>query len=194
MVKRRYFDEEPFRNTQAQQRRAFCRQRNFNEASMTAKNMSFRLATEADCDAVAAIIVAMAAHYGEVGIPTEVNAAADMVRNTLSTQEGTQFLLATGIDSTPVGVACFVVIRPGRKLKGLIYLKDIFVPSACRGTGIGRQLLVELARYAQAHDIGRIDLRTDSTNLGAQRLYEGLGAVRLEKIAYTFDPAALSSR
>jgi ribosomal protein S18 acetylase RimI-like enzyme len=161
---------------------------------MTAKNVSFRLATEADCDAVAAIIVAMAAHYGEVGKPTEEKAAAEMVRNTLSTHEGTQFLLATGADATPVGVAFFVVIRPGRKLKGLIYLKDIFVLSTYRGAGIGRQMLVELARYAARHDIGRIDLRTDATNLGAQRLYEELGAVRLEKIAYTFDPADLSSR
>jgi ribosomal protein S18 acetylase RimI-like enzyme len=161
---------------------------------VTLKNTEIRLATEDDCDAVAHLIVAMAAHYGEAGAPTEVKAAAAMVRQTLETREGTQFLLATGLDSTPVGVACFVVIRPGRKLKGLIYLKDIFVPSTCRGAGVGRQLLVELARYAEEHDIGRIDLRTDATNLGAQRLYEELGAVRLDKIAYTFDLALLQSR
>jgi GNAT superfamily N-acetyltransferase len=156
-----------------------------------------RLATEADSALVAALIVAMAAHYGGAGGQVEENAAAAMVRMTLSTREGTQFLLAfadSGAESEPVGVAFFVVIRPGRNLKGLIYLKDLFVPAANRGHGIGRNLMAGLADYASTHDIGRIDLRTESANSGAQRLYESLGATRLDKVSYSFDPGVLKGK
>jgi ribosomal protein S18 acetylase RimI-like enzyme len=187
MVKRRYFDEEPFRNTQIPQRRAFYRL----EVLMIPQ---IRLATEADSALVAALIVAMAAHYGDPGGQVEENAAAAMVQTTLATREGTQFLLAfadPGAESEPVGIAFFVVIRPGRNLKGLIYLKDLFVPAAHRGRGIGRSLMAALADYASTHDIGRIDLRTDSANTGAQRLYETLGGTRLEKVSYSFDPRVL---
>jgi ribosomal protein S18 acetylase RimI-like enzyme len=85
------------------------------------------------------------------------------------------------------------VIRPGRNLKALIYQKNLFVPDANRGQGIGRRLMSELALYAQQHDIGRIDLRTNASNTGAQRLYDSLGGVREDKITYTFDPAKLKS-
>jgi ribosomal protein S18 acetylase RimI-like enzyme len=156
--------------------------------------LKIRLATVADCDAIGALISQMAIHYGGAGANVEANAAAAMARTTIESQEGTRFLLAwdeSGSDSVPVGVACFVVIRPGRNLKGLIYLKDLFVPDANRGQGIGRRLMAELALYAEQHDIGRIDLRTNTSNIGAQRLYDSLGGVREDKINFSFDPAKL---
>jgi GNAT superfamily N-acetyltransferase len=151
-----------------------------------------RLATAANCDAIGALISQMAAHYDGPGANVEVNAAAAMARTALDTREGTQFLLAWD-DTTAVGVACFVVIRPGRNLKGLIYLKDLFVPESQRGRGTGRQLMAALAQHAEEHGIGRIDLRTNTSNTGAQRLYESLGAVRDDKINYSFDPIKLKA-
>jgi ribosomal protein S18 acetylase RimI-like enzyme len=158
--------------------------------------LKIRLATATDCDAIGALIAQMAAHYDGVGTNVTVNAASDMARAAIQTQEGTRFLLAwdeSGSDSMAVGIACFVVIRPGRNLKGLIYLKDLFVADTNRGHGIGRRLLAELACYANQHDIGRIDLRTQPSNIGAQRLYDSLGGIREDKITYTFDPASLKS-
>jgi ribosomal protein S18 acetylase RimI-like enzyme len=159
--------------------------------------VQIRMATAADCDAIGALMAAMATHYGGPEDAVEEKAAALMVATTLATQEGTRFLLAVDASppaAKPVGMACFVVIRPGRRLQGLIYLKDLFVPAANRGQGIGRQLMAQLAQFAIANDIGRIDLRTSGSNVGAQRLYEALGGVRQDKIAYTFDPATLRSR
>jgi ribosomal protein S18 acetylase RimI-like enzyme len=154
--------------------------------------LQIRLATAPDCDAIGALISQMAAHYGGPAANVEVNAAAAMARTAIASQEGTRFLLAWH-GSMAVGIACFVVIRPGRNLKGLIYLKDLFVPEDRRGLGIGRQLMAALAGYAGQHDIGRIDLRTNTSNTGAQRLYESLGGIRDDKINYSFDPAKLKA-
>jgi ribosomal protein S18 acetylase RimI-like enzyme len=160
--------------------------------------LKIRLATAADCDAIGALISKMAAHYDGLGANVEANAAATMARTTIASQEGTRFLLAwdeSGSDSgrkpLPVGIACFVLIRPARSFKALIYLKDLFVSDAHRSHGIGRRLMVELAIYAEQHDVGRIDLRTNTSNTGAQRLYDSLGGVREDKISYGFDPATL---
>jgi ribosomal protein S18 acetylase RimI-like enzyme len=158
--------------------------------------LKIRLATVADCDAIGALIAQMAAHYDGARSSVRVNAASDMARAAIQTQEGTRFLLAwdeSAGEPVPVGIACFVLIRPARNLKALIYLKDLFVPDANRNQGIGRRLLAELALYAEQHDVGRIDLRTQPSNVGAQRLYDSLGGIREDKITYTFDPASLKS-
>jgi GNAT superfamily N-acetyltransferase len=160
--------------------------------------LKIRLATAADCDEIGALIAQMAAHYDRASSSVGANAAADMARTTIQTQEGTRFLLVwdesdsdSGGKPVPVGIACFVLIRPARNLKALIYLKDLFVPDTRRDQGIGCRLMVELALYAEQHGVGRIDLRTNTSNVGAQRLYDSLGGVREDKISYGFDPATL---
>ena len=47
-----------------------------------------------------------------------------------------------------------------------------------------------LSAFAVSNHIGRIDLTTDGTNTGAQRLYEALGATRQEK-SPTASPSTL---
>lgn len=73
-------------------------------------------------------------------------------------------------------------------------MKDIFVIAEWRSRGVGRELMTVLATYATVHGIGRIDLRTDASNIAAQRLYESLGGQREDKVAYTFDPDVLAVR
>jgi ribosomal protein S18 acetylase RimI-like enzyme len=154
--------------------------------------LAFRLATIDDAVVVAGLIDAMDAHYRGDGSTRGVAAAIPMVEDTIRSREGTRFLLAfDGADA--VAIACFAVIRPGYRHQGLVFLKDLFVPAQWRGRGIARAVMRELAVFALAHDIGRIDLTTDADNAGARGLYESLGGSRQDKVMFRYDGAALAA-
>ncbi|MBZ5564140.1 MAG: GNAT family N-acetyltransferase [Acidobacteriia bacterium] len=60
--------------------------------------------------------------------------------------------------------------RPG------LYLEDIFVRPAYRGKGIGKALLLHLARIAVAEGCGRFEWQVLDWNTAAINFYESLGA------------------
>ncbi len=60
--------------------------------------------------------------------------------------------------------------RPG------LYLEDLYVQPAHRGTGIGKALLSHLARLAAERGFGRIEWSVLDWNADAIAFYEGLGA------------------
>ncbi len=78
-------------------------------------------------------------------------------------------------------------------MRGLLYLKDLYVVETARGLGIGTRILGFLAGFAIKNDIGRIDFTTDSDNVAAQRLYSALGAVAKEKVYYTLPTEMLGA-
>jgi len=88
---------------------------------------------------------------------------------------GTAALVAEH-DGQVVGFALYFsnfstfLCRPG------LYLEDLYVQPAHRGTGLGKALLVSLARRAVARGCGRFEWSVLDWNLPAQRFYESLGA------------------
>lgn len=149
-----------------------------------------RLATLADAPDVAELVRAVELHYGGVGeaqplAPTLAPTLA-MVEQTMRDAEGTRFALAF-VDGRAVGLACFAVLRPGFRLTGLLFLKELFVAEGTRGQAVGTALLRWLAGYARDRGLTRIDLTTDGGNAGAQAFYERLGAERMNKVFYRFN-------
>ncbi len=59
-----------------------------------------------------------------------------------------------------------------------IYLEDLFVRSHLRGRGIGKALLVELARRAVVEGCARLEWSVLAWNSPSIAFYEGLGARR----------------
>ncbi len=57
-----------------------------------------------------------------------------------------------------------------------LYLEDLFVRPHLRGHGVGRGLLVELAKIARARDCGRMEWAVLNWNEPAIRFYASLGA------------------
>ncbi|MCW5569609.1 MAG: GNAT family N-acetyltransferase [Steroidobacteraceae bacterium] len=57
-----------------------------------------------------------------------------------------------------------------------LYLEDLYVLPEARGGGIGRALLVELARRAAERGCGRMEWSVLDWNVDAQRFYRSLGA------------------
>ncbi len=62
--------------------------------------------------------------------------------------------------------------------KGL-YLEDLYVQPAARGTGVGRLLLQRLARIAVERDCGRFEWSVLDWNVDAQAFYQRMGAAVL---------------
>ncbi len=61
-----------------------------------------------------------------------------------------------------------------------IYLEDLYVPPELRGKGIGKALLLQLARLAQLRGCGRVEWSVLNWNESSIGFYESLGAKRLE--------------
>jgi GNAT superfamily N-acetyltransferase len=150
---------------------------------------SVRLAGIADAAAVAALIQALESHYATDGRSSPFERALATVQASMASQEGTRYALAF-LDGEPVGLACFGILRPGFDLRGLVYLKELFVAERARRKAVGEALMGWLADHARRQGIGRIDLTTDAANAGARAFYERLGAERQDKVVYRFDLAA----
>ena len=77
--------------------------------------------------------------------------------------------------------------RPG------LYLEDLFVRPSFRGRGIGKALLIQLARICTERRYGRLDWSVLNWNESAITFYLGLGARPLEAwTQYRLDGEALS--
>jgi GNAT superfamily N-acetyltransferase len=57
-----------------------------------------------------------------------------------------------------------------------LYLEDLYVRPAARGSGVGRALFLEVARRASERGCGRMEWAALEWNERAIRFYEGLGA------------------
>lgn len=80
------------------------------------------------------------------------------------------------VDGEPAGFALFFhnfstfLGKPG------IYLEDLYVRPAVRGSGLGKALLVELARLAVSRGCGRLEWAVLDWNAPAIGFYQRLGA------------------
>lgn len=75
-----------------------------------------------------------------------------------------------------------------------LYLEDLFVLPGQRGHGIGRALLVELARRAAERGCGRMEWSVLDWNVDAQRFYDSLGARPMSDwTVYRLDRAAIAA-
>ncbi|MBL7996262.1 GNAT family N-acetyltransferase [bacterium] len=83
-------------------------------------------------------------------------------------------------ENEPVGFALFFhnfstfVGRPG------IYLEDLFVRESMRGKGIGKALLVHLAKIAVERNCGRFEWAVLDWNSPAIEFYKSLGALPVD--------------
>jgi len=80
------------------------------------------------------------------------------------------------IDETPVAFALYFHNYSTFLARKGLYLEDIYVKPAYRRQGIGRALLIHLARIAVERGCGRFEWSVLDWNENAIRFYEGLGA------------------
>ncbi|GIT91346.1 N-acetyltransferase [Jannaschia pagri] len=137
-------------------------------------------------DAFLTLYRACLAHYDEG--PADRETVEALILRELAAPFGTFAHIAWAGD-LPVGFTCWMRVFPAGNGFAL-YLKELFVTEAARGTGAGRALMQQLARTAL--DQGCDTLRWETGETGARAFYGRLGAEDDGKTHYTLDGPALA--
>ncbi len=84
-------------------------------------------------------------------------------------------------DGAPAGFALWFYNFSTFRGRHGIYLEDLFVRPAFRGKGIGKALLVNLAKRAVAENCARVEWSVLDWNEPSIKFYESLGAIPMEE-------------
>jgi GNAT superfamily N-acetyltransferase len=80
-----------------------------------------------------------------------------------------------------VGFALYFFTFSTFRGRPTLYLEDLFVRPEERGRGVGRRLLVHLARIAVSRDCGRMEWSVLDWNTPARDFYFKLGAAAMDE-------------
>ena len=143
-------------------------------ASAAPSLLSIRPATEGDTAVILRFIEKLADYEK---LSHEVVATESALRESLFGERPYAEVLLAYWGPAPVGFALFFhnystfLAQPG------IYLEDLFVDPEHRGKGIGKALLVELARIAMERNCGRVEWAVLDWNEPSIGFYRSLGAI-----------------
>ena len=154
-------------------------------------NLEIRFAGPDDADTIHRFIVALADYERE---PGAVSCTADDLRRQMSSARPPFECLLAEAGGKALGFALFFHTYSTWRGKQGIFLEDLFVPPQHRGRGVGKRLLVELARIAVARDCPRLEWSVLDWNVSAIGFYEQLGARSMpEWIHYRLTDAPLAA-
>jgi len=142
-------------------------------------SVQIRAATSADVPLVLAFIRELAAYEK---LSHEVEATEESLRVTLFGEKpAAECLLAFADDAakSPAGFAIYFTSYSTFLAKPGLHLEDLFVKSEFRGRGIGKSILLHLARLANHRGCGRMEWTVLDWNEPAIAFYESLGAQRM---------------
>ncbi len=111
----------------------------------------------------------------------EVEASEEDLRRTLFGEPAYAETVIARHQGAPAGFALFFHNYSTFLGKPGIYLEDLFVRPALRGKGIGRALLVHLARLARERNCGRLEWWVLDWNESAIEFYKKLRAVPMDE-------------
>lgn len=137
-----------------------------------------RPATPADVALILRLVRELAEFERE---PDAVEATEDMLERALFGERPAAEAVIAELDGAPVGFALFFqnfstwTGRPG------IYLEDLYVTPAARGSGTGTALLRHLAGIALDRGCGRFEWAVLDWNEPAINFYRAMGAVGMDE-------------
>ena len=136
--------------------------------------ISIRPAEAGDSELIVTLIRALAI-YEKLEHEVEV-CAADVEQHLFGERPAAEALIARH-DGTAVGFALFFQNFSTWRGRPGLYLEDLFVAPEHRGFGIGKALLIELARIARKRNYARMEWSVLDWNAPSIAFYERLGAV-----------------
>ncbi|MFF5333991.1 GNAT family N-acetyltransferase [Streptomyces sp. NPDC013181] len=94
--------------------------------------------------------------------------------------------LVAAEDGELAGMAAYSFLWPASGTTHALFLKELYVRDAWRGTGVGARLMDSLREVASARPgCSRMEWMADTNNPAARRFYEGLGFKELAgKVVY----------
>jgi len=140
--------------------------------------LTIRPATSADVPLILAFIRELAEYEREP--QAAVATAADLLRDGFGPEPKFRVDIAEW-SGEPAGFAFYFWNYSTWQGKPGLYLEDLFVRPRFRGKGIGKALLVHLARVAIKNNCGRLVWQVLDWNTPAIEFYESLGAQTMKE-------------
>ena len=137
-------------------------------------SIQIRPVTPADLPLVLDFIRALADY--EKMLP-EVEATEEKLRATLFCDQPVAHCVLAFADGQPAGFAIYFFNYSTFLAKPGLYLEDLFVKPTFRGVGLGKALLLHLAKIANDRGCGRMEWAVLDWNQPAIDFYQSLGAV-----------------
>jgi ribosomal protein S18 acetylase RimI-like enzyme len=144
-------------------------------------------AQPAQAKAIAEIAEEMDRFYGETKMEPQETRIRQIGEALFSDQPSAYSLLAWD-DGKLVGFAAYSFLWPAIGLTRSLYLKELYVSTKARRTGIGKLLMQHLYDIAVKNNCSRVEWTTDSDNQEAQLFYSELGVpVKESKLFYRIE-------
>lgn len=137
-------------------------------------SLSVRAATATDVPFILAMIRELADYER---LLHEVEGTADLLHEALFGAKPHAEALIGSVGDEPAGFALFFPSFSTFLTKPGIYLEDLYVRPQFRGLGLGKKLLLEVARIAAERGCGRYEWSVLDWNEPSIKFYEALGAV-----------------
>jgi GNAT superfamily N-acetyltransferase len=135
--------------------------------------LKIRVATKEDVSLILRLIKELATYER---LSHEVSVTEELLTDSLFGERRMAEALLGYLEDDPAGFAIFFhnfstfLGKPG------IYLEDLYVRPEFRGAGVGRALLVHLAKLARERGCGRLEWSVLDWNEPAIGFYKGIGA------------------
>jgi GNAT superfamily N-acetyltransferase len=121
--------------------------------------------------------------FYKTSVPREIS---DMAWARFHDSDEPMFALGAYVDGNLTGFAHYLFHRSTWAPKRYCYLEDLFVADGARGQGLGRALIEEVYRKAEAAGASRVYWLTQSSNAQARGLYDkvadNLGFIQYRKV------------
>ncbi len=140
--------------------------------------LKLRQAERADTDSLISLIVALADF--EKLPPPDADAQARLIADGFGERPKFEAWLAEW-NGRPVGYAFFFETYSTFLARPTLYLEDVFVLPDFRRRGIGKALLRHCVQLARERGCGRMEWTCLDWNVGAQAVYEKMGARRMDE-------------
>lgn len=141
-------------------------------------DLQIRPATESDAPLVIHFIRKLA-EYGDIS--SEATVTESDVRAALFGEHRVAQALLAFVGNEPAGFAVYSYTFSSFMGKAGIYVEDLFVEHEFRSRGIGKALLVTLARLGRERGCGRLEWSVLNWNEQAMEFYQDLGAVPMDE-------------
>ncbi len=106
----------------------------------------------------------------------EVAATLETIEESIFGDRSVSRALICERDGMPIGMAIWFFSYSTWQARNGLYLEDLYVTPAARGSGAGKALLQRLAQVAIDHNCGRFEWSVLDWNEPAIRVYEAIGA------------------
>jgi GNAT superfamily N-acetyltransferase len=136
-----------------------------------------------DVEGLAALFSEMQRHYRRP-VPNETALSAARLACEPPVATFDPRVLIALQDGSIVGSIVLNVTFPAYELSRALYIRDLYVSSAARRSGVGRALVNAAARLTYAEGYSALDWTTETINEAAQKMYESCGARLLPRLYY----------